>query len=801
MATGTASIKLRPIKFAFLIDPSKKEDLRQAIRINTFLWGGRFNPIIPVYKRKPAIFDGSYSKWPGYRSFINGYIDAYDPDYIVISSNKIDKKSDYGSRDVITPSELMSGVEINDGIPSYGIGLFEILRHFIEKELKYIRREPIDLSLPNYSGRYLTFLDSIFGSLPQNIQANFEREFGKIFRISKESYSILNYTELLKKKRLSLSKISSFQLKKFYSVRWGKENCIFLLDASKAIDIIDFWNLRALGWNIVPIPLQAIKEDKIKEFANENINEFYRPFRHNPEMYKSTMLLKSRSISRKDLENFTGSLNIKNPSDPGKTKYQLQLWYPRIWEEGVREIDGAGCCELEAANTKHNLNVYKDTVILKTLDPEFLNETYRGILQGCFANQIELRVSGSEDLIAEVIPEGGKKMAQESGVSIPGLRFSKRGIVYLSYTKDWSIPLVLPKAEDIYKGFLRTKEWEVRLSTPGHIAKQILKKLSVYGSVWGLSFLANKELLKLLREKMSSGKALNKNAFWGEICKIANMETVRTDPKRLLQILNDMKMFRLGIEVQCPTCRRRVWYSITNLDYEVQCTKCDEKFQIPDHSPNEMKWSYRTYGPFSVPAKDSKDHGVFSVLLTLRFFTELLHGATTPIMSFNAKKGGKEIEADLGVFFKMSKFGYSKVYNILAECKTYNKFKNNDIRKMKLLAEQFPDAILCFSTLNKSLTKKEKELLVRLVNYGRRNRIAGRPFNPVLILTGIELFSHIGPPQCWEKLGGKHEAFTKSFYARGDFQELCEVTQQLYLDVNSWHDWVEEQRKKGKKKR
>ena len=54
MTRGTVKVRLRPIKLAFLVNPEDKESLLKAIEINTFLWGGLYNPIIPTYRRIPA---------------------------------------------------------------------------------------------------------------------------------------------------------------------------------------------------------------------------------------------------------------------------------------------------------------------------------------------------------------------------------------------------------------------------------------------------------------------------------------------------------------------------------------------------------------------------------------------------------------------------------------------------------------------------------------------------------------------------------------------------------------------------
>ena len=62
MAYGTVNVRLRPIKLAFLVNPNDKNSLLKAIEINTFLWGGMYNPIIPTYRRLPPKWEEKWLK-------------------------------------------------------------------------------------------------------------------------------------------------------------------------------------------------------------------------------------------------------------------------------------------------------------------------------------------------------------------------------------------------------------------------------------------------------------------------------------------------------------------------------------------------------------------------------------------------------------------------------------------------------------------------------------------------------------------------------------------------------------------
>ncbi|MBI1923890.1 hypothetical protein HYR99_06530 [Candidatus Poribacteria bacterium] len=797
MASGTIRIRLRPIKLAFLVDPTDSNALLEAIEINTFLWGGMFNPIVPTYKGTPRKWQEKPFKNPNPQSIVSGYLDNFDPDYVVPLGKCSDYSLDVGSREMITAKEILDDV-LEDGTPKYGIGLLELLQHFIDKELKFQRRYPLDICVPSLENRYVPFLASVFGILPENLDQILWENFADVLEAKKVAVTLSNYTECLAPNKLFLSRLSTLYIDPLPRSFWGEGPYIFFLDATKSLDIIDYWNLRAIGWDVIPVPKRSTKSDTVKQFVSKIINENYVPRRSNPEIYHYTTLLKSRSISEDEHREFMDSLEVSPPDDYRKPKMTFQTWYPRIWDEGTRDKGYVQCCGLEAATTDLNVTSDHGRISFKTLDPEFIGH-FGGHGKPRFANEIELRLYDDEELFAEVIPEGDRTLIRAIGnFGFGEWRFSRTGMVYLSRHPNWSVHLTLPKAKAVFSQWLESKQWKVELSSPGRIANQMIKQL---GGPWAVSTLANEGIIKLL-EKMSEGKPMKYEAVVGEIKKIANqIPSTRIDPNGFLQRLTTAQILRLGAQIKCTICDQHSWYAVSEFDYELQCPKCLERFSFPSHSPKEIKWSYWAFGPFSLP---NQADGAYTVLLTLRFFSQalLLDGATTPIMSFTAQKDDLEIEADLGLFFQGSKgFRSSKTELIFVECKTNNHFKRKDVDKMKRLGDQFPGAILVFATLRESLTEKEKRMLRPVVNRGRRNWKAGRPYNPVLILTGTELFSMSWLSESWKNRGGIHALFAQRDIDTRDLSELYEMTQQLYLGVKSRYQWLDELRKEPRRPR
>ena len=407
-----------------------------------------------------------------------------------------------------------------------------------------------------------------------------------------------------------------------------------------------------------------------------------------------------------------------------------------------------------------------------------------------FANVIDMNFYGASDLVAEVIPEGDHSLVRAiGGTGLEEWRFSRSGMTYLASHKGWSIHLDVPDAENVFVEWFRQHGWSVALSSAGRIAKQICLAL---GGVWGIHILTNKGIVELLH-KMRNGRTMKKQAFLGEISRLARLERFPVPAERLLKAVTNHRMVRLGVEVQCPVCTQHSWYSLEDMNYRLQCMKCLEKFDVSSHSPDELAWCYRSFGPFSLPAYA---HGAYAVLLTYYFFSRKLEGTTTAIMSFDAKKDGRELEADLGIFFGQRLFGRASTVQVFAECKSYREFEKPDVDRMSYLGAEFPGAILVFSTLRPNLSAKEKRMLRRAANRGRRYSAHDPNHNPVLILTGTELFGNETPPRCWEDAGGKFAAFADDRRGDGGILELCDCTQQLHLDMEPYHEWLDNQRER-----
>ncbi|MCG9129819.1 hypothetical protein JT359_19690 [Candidatus Poribacteria bacterium] len=767
MIHGTVDVKLKPIKLAFLVNPEDKVSLQQAIEINTFLWGGMYNPIIPTYKELPTDWqDAPNVEKPSAQELISGYLDNFDPIYVIPMGVCSNYPIEIDFRQKINEvSDFYSSYE-RYKTPNYGISIFEVLEHFFNDEFRFHQRNPHEISIPQFDQEYKLLLSSVFGKLPDEYDVIFWDDLAERFDAKLLECSMSNYVEFFEYQKLFFLRITDL----YINVNGRGKKCLFFFDADRGLDIIDFWNLRAVGWEVLPIPMQFTISDETKESILNYITKNYLSL-------SNTTILKSRSISESEYQCFLDLFE--------KSMRISQTWYPPIWNITATDSDyeeDIRCCELTSDSVERDLST---RIHFYTHAPKFLKNWHD---TPCYANEIKWSLQNEDNTpLAAIIPGAGGELAQFiAGAGYPEeWHLSDKSLVYLCQHTSGIINIVHPQAEAIFMKWLELNGWSAKLSSAGRVAKQMLLQLQ---GIRGADILAKKGIIKLLDEmNRSEGKYLLEENIRGKVQAIENQQSIFSKilEQRILQPLITSKIFQLGMRIQCPVCIQHSWYSVKDVNYVLQCPECLENLSFPYAPKEQIKWAYRTIGPFS---SSNQAHGAYTVLLTLRFFHifRFSGSVTTPLLSFKAEKNGIDIEADLAIFFQESRFLYPKTELIFVECKTFNSFNKKDTERMLNLGEQFPDAYLVFATLKESLNEDEKEILREVANYSQENRKNKCPFNPIMILTETELISDSHFELRWERTKDIRTTFVNKHnfeVGRRFLLDFCNVTQQVYLDM------------------
>lgn len=801
---GTIEIKTRPLKLAYLVDPNNSKQTREAIQLASTLWGGDYCPIIPLYKRMPPTWRDNPLKAPQAKGVILGHIDAFDPDILVQFSKDIPPYLNELGLEIIRPDEVWRRLGEDRSLsPQCGIGIFEILNDIYDAHFKYKAKYPIKIVIPAIPKKLPLFWASVFGELPPKILPHVTKHYREPLEITEASVNVSAFGELTAGNVLFPRRITTWALSRFNLPQFGRDACVYFMDAAKLDDIIDFWNLRATGRTVLPLPKQFCNDAAYREILEKFLKAHRRSWRHEPKVCDVASIIRSRNSTMEEMQDYAKTLKFEREAgDPSTAGFlSLQHWYPRIWDEWGRDKDGAVSDIYGQEEDSIELSDTKDLRIrFRPLLPKFAaKHAYHG--EPRCANEVSFNFYGQEERLAEVFP---KSSGTHFVRAISGLtsfrgewRVGRHGLVKL-VTRAFNETRDVPASEPIFFSWLADRGWAAELSTPGILAKQIFKKLDGYPrmlmteALLGLLEHMNGGLVRKDGTPMTDNKVgADRDMAVAEVKTRLGAASTRSD---LHGFLISKGIFKLGLRTQCPHCLRNSWFALDSIGDALHCPRCLNSFPAVGNV-DRGTWSYKTAGPFSVP---NYADGAYGVLLALGFFTEhrLTTLRTTPVLSFTAKAKdkGKDLEADFAMFWQESIYGETKDGILFGECKTYGRFGKKDFDRMRFLAKTFPGAVLVFSTLRKSLSRDEVLGIRRIAKTGRKHWKAERPINPVLILTGTELLNWEQPPYCWE------EATKKKFEHLTGLLEVCNATQQIYLNLPSWsaewHDRWEERRKR-----
>ena len=490
----TVHRRLRPLRLAFLLRPDDNSALARVFEINTCLWGGLHNAIIPVFRRTPDWWTDKPLKAPSAADIVLGYLGAFEPDFIVRMDDSLTIPSGIEQDRVIGPSDILNSER--DEPLGYGVAACDIFHDLYSRTYRFVQRHPRTIGLPTKrKGRYELFTAAFCGCFPaDNKLSYFARTYREAFDAVDLPISPETFGQLLTGKITTPLQISSSNL----NVRhrgWRSESAIFVLDINNPRDLIDFWNLRALGKQLYPIPIQW--QANLLASCSELIRWHYRPDPSNPKFMRGIELIASRSLQFVEVSSF-----IKNLSLPGQDALIIRH-YPRIWDEWARDKDGVIRCPLEAASQEDEVLIEKERIRFQLASPRF--ETGMGSPNTpIWANVVHLRYADSSDEVATVLPEGMPKVGDllDSMQFHEGwTRVTSEGLVSLCRYAERTVSWRLRDGVSVFREWLASRGFDSELSGSGRICLQMIRRL---GGIFGIGVLANADVLHLLN-KMAHG--------------------------------------------------------------------------------------------------------------------------------------------------------------------------------------------------------------------------------------------------------------------------------------------------------
>ena len=780
-------IRLRPIRFGFLVRPDDKKKIIEIFRINTCLWGGIFNPIIPFFKRVPSWWERHGFRFDNAKQIINGYLDFFEPDFLVEAEEGLADGFGYDSERVLQLSDILEKSR-QDGWNKFGLSVYDLYSELYQEEFRFeLRHQRNMVHVEPKQGDFAGFVAANFGSFPtQDGLEYFEHNYKSIFNPEHKTLDAAILSELYQSGYGSAVGIGRAKLRIDYHDRGYLK--LFILDAKKSRDLVDFWNLRAVHEHVIPVPIQWIEE--LSSFCKKLILDNYHSRRGDPSKVRLGLtLMFSRSIPETDEEKIYRDYLFLNKRGTDV----FPTWYPSIWDKPSYKVPRTTRPTLESGKKSIDMQISGDNPEIRfdPLFPEFANEygnQYR------VANVVRLQDWGYADQITTVFPCNHKNPAfPKFKFDMEPLLPTTEGLVVFPKYREASEQWYLVDGTTAFNQWLNDNNMSATLSDAGRATRQIIETL---GGCLGVSYIAHKGIIELLDE--ISRSPVTKTAHYKEFeNKVGNAIGNKRWKKSVFENLVERKVVELGLELKCNKCSKWSWYSITQLDYILTCNFCFKQFDFPTTNPIGRKysrWAYRLIGPFALP---NYADGGYAASLGIRFFAHIISKGNRSAVTWSSGQEmtlpkGNKVEVDFMLWYQREEtlaLNYPTEI-VFGEAKSFGKeaFTPDDVNKMKLLAEAFPGSTLVFATMKEDLSQEEINRIRKLAEWGRgydKDRKQTRA--PVIVLTGIELFTEMFLKESWKEKGGRHKRLIKPGWVRTDnLRVFADLTQQLYLGMPSY---------------
>jgi hypothetical protein len=479
------SRRLRPLRLAFLVDPRDRKAVLRIIEANTCVWGGRFNAIVP--HTGSGIRDAS-SRWTR-DEVVAGYLHRFEPDFLVDLSG--DGKRFFDPDRVLAEKSVLDREK--HGHVEVGISIAAVCRHVYKKDYRFVRREQRRFTMPAVSKElraYETFLAAAFGRYPEHPEyfcQNFREAFDAV-EDAVTSSTLFALTDTATPLKLTGAGIDS---------QGYRGPAVFLLDAKRPSDVIDYWNLRALGWELLPFPIQW--SDALLGGATTFLHERLSYYGNHSYMRVPKIVLGARSIVARQIREYTALFGADAP-----LPLTSQEWYPPIWNRWAQSHD-VERCELTAGSDDVDCTVEGTSeapfVSMSPFSPPFeLSFPMNPDIQ--WANVVSVSSNTPVPRVPPVVPAPLDVEAAFGGVFRNGLAAMGEGIVLYGGRGSRQF-LSLPSPAATSRAWFKAQGYSAETSPAGRIALTMIRALRGLLTVHAKS-MAHRDLIQYL-DRLSHG--------------------------------------------------------------------------------------------------------------------------------------------------------------------------------------------------------------------------------------------------------------------------------------------------------
>lgn len=762
------NLTLRPTRLAFFVSPSHPSHLQRAMEINTCLWGGLHNPILPhgtcLNRRRFWPADP-----PAESEMIDSYIRSFEPEVLVVPDTKtFPRTALVQDREVVTIDDLYAW--LSENMPRVGISMFHIYRFLWQDSFRFEHRVKTRFVLPKPPFDWPLFVAATWGAFPPTTErSSFTSWYEQLTSPESEAFTEKSFAGSYTNEWRDPLGFTLSQTR----TMGRSEAHIMLLRPEQPLDVMAFWTLRSLGHYVVPVPLQWRKS--MIPLARQIVEHNTVPHR------EYVTICRGPRTSFRLVREFAMAVSDQN------ARAVASQWYPRIWSSDFLRFDRTGS-RLEADASSVEATCDEGRVVrLRTLTPKFIQRmgwTGSGRWTNCFETWSHVQ----EDEQNLVLPSDLTKAQRLFGLS-GGHDFlaSRHGVLINSHHPDSLQWMRVPTGSAVIHHWLQEHGFETRTSSAGNLAASLTRAM---GGPRGMYWLGYPALIEALNHTASlPGKHVQpKQSIEREIQNAlsAHSNILRRTKEEIFDWLLEHGALRLGLATPCTACRQQNWYPIDKTRYRLVCDRCGKRFAFPSKNPKDAWWAYSLAGPFSVPSYVAGGYGAVAALHAIdRTHSNGCMWSFGVEMKEKATANAAWHEIDVLAMVKE----YGNVVPMFVEAKSGlsgqgGTISEDEIGRAEYLLGKFPTAVAVFSTMAVTFEPESAARLKAFVERLQSRTVGDRDSaKPVVLLGQHELFGAFSLGQAWKDVGGKHAEFAEKWPNVHSMLDICYATQALHLQV------------------
>jgi hypothetical protein len=673
MATNSVRLRYRPLRFGWCVRSGNSEDFRRVLRLTHTLWGGRYNPIIPVGEDTPG------------SELVEAYqVDALYPAAADASLDRFIEQFPHLRWPGFGKPELF--VQGMGGKTSaLFLDIYHPVRKIFEQYVKDKAEPTVKTTLFGWGHDDplgLVYL-ALFGAYPPN--AEIGKDYAQLVsRNLKASHAEIAPEGAVPADAYHLvtaSEISSFELQRSRIPRWNQAG-FYVGVASEFSDIVNFWNLRAADLDVIFFdPAAQTRLGALKDAYLAALRE-HRGRLVDPEDHIGVWHREGTQVDPALFGEDMMSISLGEGVSSGRVLRPPIMYIDEQTVLGsVDDFDGTPSlsCELRS-------KPYYD-------EPELRN-------QSLVVGVRPYSYSRSEESVFKYphIPElndyyRGSFIVDEARSQEDGL-----GAI-TEVTKDSLTLRAVPVRELVSQIFAKFG-MKADTSEAGRIAWRLIQQM---GGVQGCRVFKIAGVRKLVEKYKplqsftrsdaiqtigQNDPATGRPQFEAyEQLYIERRKRGKLTPPQVFDFLLKKGVFRVGINFLCPNCELPFWKPLDDIATEVTCELCGRRFNVTTQL-KDRDWAYRRSGLFG---RENHQEGAIPVALTLQQIDTVLHSGAVCMTATKIDPAGATIAPCETDFIVIGDKNYhDKLELAIGEAKSRGEVTEEDVAHLSQVADAFP---------------------------------------------------------------------------------------------------------------